>query len=91
MSSFTDALILKVHTGNLAEHPFKLREAFRDWSTIGASEAQPHGIDRVGHIDWFKTRTSRFNEKHVQIRPGRIDVNKIMAETQGPEGTAFLF
>jgi len=27
MSSFTDALVLKVHTGNLAERPFELPQA----------------------------------------------------------------
>ena len=36
--------ILKVHTGTLAERPFELLEAFRDWSTIGASEADPRWI-----------------------------------------------
>ena len=44
MSPFTDALHLKVHTGTLAERPFELLEAFRDWSTIGASEADPRWI-----------------------------------------------
>ena len=44
MSSFTDALVLKVHTGTLAERPFELLEAFRYWSTIGASEAKPRWI-----------------------------------------------
>ena len=41
MSSFTDALVLKAHTGTLAERPFELLEEFRDWSTIAASEAGP--------------------------------------------------
>jgi len=44
MSSFTDALVLKVHTGNLAERPFELLEAFRYWSAIAASEADPRWI-----------------------------------------------
>jgi hypothetical protein len=44
VSSFTDALVLKVHTGTLAERPFELLEAFRYWSLIGASEADPRWI-----------------------------------------------
>ncbi|MEA3643218.1 MAG: DUF1353 domain-containing protein [Lamprobacter sp.] len=36
--------MLKVHTGTLAEQPFELLEAFRYWSTIGASEADPRWI-----------------------------------------------
>ncbi|MEA3642092.1 MAG: hypothetical protein VBE63_19440 [Lamprobacter sp.] len=44
MSSFTDPLVLKVHTGTLAERPFELLEAFSYWSTIGASEADPRWI-----------------------------------------------
>jgi len=44
VSSFTDALVLKVHTGNLAERPFELLEEFRYWSAIGASEADPRWI-----------------------------------------------
>ncbi|WP_200239371.1 hypothetical protein [Thiohalocapsa halophila] len=44
MSSFINALLLKVHTGALGERPFELLEAFRCWSTIGASEADPRWI-----------------------------------------------
>jgi hypothetical protein len=44
VSSFTDALVLKVHTGNLAERPFELVEAFRYWSAISASESYPRWI-----------------------------------------------
>jgi hypothetical protein len=44
MSSFTDPLILKVHTGALAERPFELLQEFKYWSTIGASAEQPRWI-----------------------------------------------
>ncbi|NEX17633.1 MAG: hypothetical protein C1943_13650 [Halochromatium sp.] len=44
MSSFTDPLILKVHTGTLAERPFELLQEFKYWSHIGASAEQPRWI-----------------------------------------------
>ncbi len=44
MSSFTAPLILKVHTGTLAERPFELVQAFSYWSYIGASPEQPRWI-----------------------------------------------
>lgn len=44
MSSFTDPLILKVHTGTLAERPFELVETFSYWSYVGATPDQPRWI-----------------------------------------------